>query len=190
MISIDKTLLLEDGMPPSDLLLALLNEQRRLRDTRLDALKRYFDGDHAILGRARLSGLPNNRLAHALPGYIAAIAAGYLVGAPVQYTMQEHPAAFAQLLAAMRRSDTQSIDLELAVDAAVYGKAVELCYADHQAKPRVAQADPRHAFVVYDDTVEHRPLLGITVSDVLDKQLKKCRERITVCTDRLVRNEE
>nr|HPJ01781.1 phage portal protein [Candidatus Limiplasma sp.] len=77
------------------------------------------------------------------------------------------------------------IDAELAVDAAVYGKAVELCYADHQAKPRVAQADPRHAFVVYDDTVEHRPLLGITVSDVLDRHLKKARERVTVCTDTL-----
>jgi len=186
MISIDQNLLLPDGLPPSDLLLALLNEHRRQRETRLDVLKRYFDGSHAILDRARLSGLPNNRLAHALPGYIAAIAAGYLVGAPVQYTMQEHPAAFEQLLGALRRCDTQSIDAELAVDAAVYGKAVELCYADSQAKPRVTQADPRHAFVVYDDTVEHRPLFGITVSDVLDKHLKKCRERITVCTDALV----
>ena len=132
-------------------------------------------------------GLPNNRLAHALPGYITAIAAGYLVGAPVQYTLKEQPAAFEQLLSTLRRCDTQSIDAELAVDAAVYGKAVELCYADDQAKPRVAQADPRHAFVVYDDTVEHLPLLGITMSDVLDKHLKKCRERITVCTDALTR---
>jgi SPP1 family phage portal protein len=123
-------------------------------------LKRYYDGDHAILSRARLSGLPNNRLAHALPGYITAIAAGYLVGSPVQYAFNEHPAVFEQLIAALRRCDTQSIDAELAVDAAVYGKAVELCYADDQAKPRVAQADPRHAFVVYDDTVEHKPLLA------------------------------
>ncbi|MFH1511979.1 MAG: phage portal protein [Bacillota bacterium] len=186
MITIDKSLLLEDGTPPPDLLLALLNEQRRLRETRLDILKRYFDGDHAILSRARLSGLPNNRLAHALPGYITAIAAGYLAGSPVQYALKDHPAAFEQMIAALRRCDTQSIDAELAVDAAVYGKAVELCYADHQAKPRVAQADPRHAFVVYDDTVEHKPLLGISVSDVLDKHLKKSRERITVCTDTLV----
>jgi SPP1 family phage portal protein len=186
MISIDPNLLLEDGMPPPDLLTALLNEQRRLRITRLDMLKRYYEGDHAILGRTRLSGLPNNRLAHALPGYITAIAAGYLVGAPVQYILKEHSAAFDQLLAALRRCDTQSIDAELAVDAAVYGKAVELCYADRQAKPRVAKADPCNAFVVYDDTVEHRPLFGITVSDVLDKQLKKCRERITVYTETLV----
>jgi SPP1 family phage portal protein len=186
MITIDRTLLLEDGTPPPDLLLALLNEQRRLRGARLDVLKRYYEGDHAILDRTRLSGLPNNRLAHALPGYIAAIAAGYLVGAPVQYTLKEQPAAFEQLLGVLRRCDTQSVDAELAVDAAVYGKAVELCYADGQAKPRVAQADPRHAFVVYDDTVEHRPLLGVTMSDVLDRHLKKCRERITVCTETLI----
>ena len=182
MIAIDRNLLLEDGTPPNDLLLALLAEQRRLRETRLDALKRYFDGEHAISARARLSGLPNNRLVHALPGYIAAISAGYLAGSPVQYTHKDNPAAFEQLVAALRRCDTQSIDAELAVDAAVYGRAVELCYADEQAKPRVAQADPRHAFVVYDDTVEHRPLLGMTVCDVLDKRLKKCCERITVYT--------
>ncbi len=186
MITIDKTLLLEDGTPPPELLLALLNEHRRLRETRLSVLKDYYDGNHAILSRTRLSGLPNNRLAHAMPKYITAIAAGYLVGAPVQYSLQDHPAAFEQLVGVLRRCDTQSIDAELAVDAAVYGKAVELCYADHQAKPRVAQADPRHAFVVYDDTVEHRPLLGITISDVLDKNLKKASERVTVCTDTLI----
>ena len=186
MITIDKTLLLPDGMPPCELLLALLQEHRRQRETRLDVLKRYYDGDHDILRRVRLSGLPNNRLAHALPGYITAIAAGYLVGSPVQYTFPEHPAAFEQLLQALRRCDTQSVDAELAVDAAVYGRAVELCYADAQARPRVAQVDPRYAFVVYDDTVEHRPLLGIVISDVLDKRLQKCRERITVYTDSLV----
>ncbi len=186
MITIDRTLLLEDGTPPAELLLSLLNEQRRLQETRLDVLKRYYDGDHAILSRTRLSGLPNNRLAHAMPKYITAIAAGYLVGSPVQYTLKDHPAAFGQLVAALRRCDTQSVDAELAVDAAVYGKAVELCYADQLAKPRVAQADPRQAFVVYDDTVEHRPLLGVTVSDVLDKHLRKVKERVTVCTDALV----
>ena len=180
MITIDKTLLLPDGMPPSDLLLSLLNEQRRLRMTRLDSLKQYFDGAHPIMDRVRPQGLPNNRLAHALPVYITAVAAGYLVGAPVQYTIKEQTGVFDRLMAALHRCDTQSIDAELAVDAAVYGKAVELCYADAQAKPRVAQVDPRFAFVVYDDTVEHRPLLGITVNDVLDKRLKKCRERVTV----------
>jgi len=186
MITIDRTLLLEDGTPPPDLLLALLNEQRRQRELRLDVLKDYYDGNHAILSRVRLSGLPNNRLAHAMPRYITAIAAGYLVGSPVQYSLKDHPAAFEQLAQVLRRCDAQSIDAELAVDAAVYGKAVELCYADLQAKPRVAQADPRYAFVVYDDTVEHRPLLGIAAGDVKDKHLKKVKERITVYTDSLV----
>lgn len=79
MITIDATLLLEDGTPPPELLLALLREQRRLCDTRLEPLKQYAQGDHAITHRARLSGLPNNRLAHAMPKYIAAVAAGYLV---------------------------------------------------------------------------------------------------------------
>ena len=53
MITIDRTLLLPDGMPPTDLLLSLLNEQRRLRMTRLDSLKQYFDGAHPIMDRVR-----------------------------------------------------------------------------------------------------------------------------------------
>ena len=32
-----------------------------------------------------------------------------------------------------------------------------------EARPRVAQIDPRSAFVAYDDTVNHAPLLGVTV---------------------------
>ena len=46
---------------------------------------------HRISSRRRLAGLPNNRLAHDLPGYIATMAAGYLVGSPVRYAPPDGP---------------------------------------------------------------------------------------------------
>ena len=72
------------------------------------------------------------------------------------------------------------------MDAAVYGKAAEVCYADAEARPRVAQLDARSAFVVYDDTVEHAPLLGITRRDTFDARLERTGEEVTLYTDRLI----
>ena len=50
---------------------------------RLTRLKRYYDGGTDIARRRREPGLPNNRLAHGYPRYITAMAAGYLLGEPV-----------------------------------------------------------------------------------------------------------
>ena len=41
------------------------------------------------------------------------------------------------------------------------GKGVCIVYVDEQTRPKTATLDPRQAFVVYDDTVAHRPLAGI-----------------------------
>lgn len=61
-----------------------------------------------------------------------------------------------------------------------------MCYADAEARPRVAQLDARSAFVVYDDTVEHAPLLGITRRDTFDARLERTGEEVTLYTDRLI----
>ena len=57
------------------------------------------------------------------------------------------------------------MDSELAADAAIYGKGVEMYYADEKAMPRIRQADARNAFVVYDNNVEHRPVFGVLLSE-------------------------
>jgi SPP1 family phage portal protein len=55
------------------------------------------------------------------------------------------------------------VDAELAKHAGIYGRGVELAYMDATSRPRSAAIDPRYAFVVYDDTVAHDPLLGVHV---------------------------
>lgn len=184
MITIDKALLLPTGEPAPALLLELLNahEQRRQH---LEKLRRVYDRKHAIQDRLRLRGLPNNRLVHDLPGYIVTLSAGYLLGSPVTYAPGKgQEAAFEPIREAYAATDSESLDAELAVDAAVYGVAVELAYADEEARPKVAQIDPRSAFVVYDDTVNHAPLLGITVLPKMDRTLKPVGQRMTVYTAR------
>lgn len=182
MFAIDPKLLLQDGSPPPQLLAALLTAQENLCKERLDLLHKYYTRKHAILSRMRGYGLPNNRLVHGYPGYIVSITSGYLVGEPVKYTLQESNDAFTRITEAMARTDCASVDSELAVDAAVYGKAVELYYADEAASPRIAQIDPRRSFVTYDDTVAHLPLFGVTTHDVLDERLQKTAEMVHVYT--------
>ncbi len=182
MITIDKGFLDAFGGPDTELLARLLalHEQNRRR---LEALERLYAREHAIKGRMRLKGLPNNRLAHDLPGYIVTMSAGYLVGNPISYApTPEERAAFGPIIQALKAACADSVDAELAVDAAVYGKAVEICYADGEAQPRIAQVSPLEAFVVYDDTVEHKPLFGVCCARIMDRSLKEKGQRITVYT--------
>ena len=190
MLVIDRKLLGPDGMPGPELLGTLLRRHAQER-VRLDEIGEIYARRHRITSRRRLAGLPNNRLAHDLPGYIATMAAGYLVGSPVRYAPPDgQEDAFEAVRRAYGEASVESVDAELAMDAAVYGKAVELCYADALARPRVAQMDPRSSFVVYDDTVEHAPLFGVACRDLMDEQLRRRGERISVYGPHIIRHFE
>ena len=83
MLTIDRELLDADGLPRTDTLEAILRKHDHQRE-RLERLHGVYAREHSITRRIRLKGLPNNRLVHDLPGYIATMAAGYLVGNPVR----------------------------------------------------------------------------------------------------------
>lgn len=149
------------GEMPGDALVHSCLRDHLARLERLNRLKDYYDGSHAITRRRRSPGLPNLCMVHAFPRYISTMAAGYLIGSPVEYSCPEQPEAMAALERAYAHSAIDSVDAELARDASIYGRGVELLFADGRARPRSAAVDPRDAFVVYDDSVENRPMLGI-----------------------------
>lgn len=126
---------------------------------RLNRLARYFEGRHDILARTRLTGLPNSRVVHAFPRYIAQVSASYLLGEPVGVSGPE-PGTTA-FKALMQTASADSVDIELALHQAIYGRAVSLCYEDPAGQAFVCSLDPRNAFVVYDDTVAADPLFGV-----------------------------
>jgi len=128
---------------------------------RLSTLYEYYSGDHAINDRVRTTGLPNNLLVHAYPQYIVTMTSGYLIGDPVQYTDGKQEAPLQALQEAYDAADVQSVDAELALGQAIFGRGVELLYVNQNAMPRATAIDPQHAFVVYDDTAEALPLFGV-----------------------------
>lgn len=128
---------------------------------RMRKLRGSYEGRHCILDRTRPSGMPNVRLVHDFPRYISTMAAGYLVGRPVSYESEEQPEALRAVLDCYGRCAVDSVDAELARNASIYGRGVELVFADADAQPRTVSLEPERAFVVYDDTVEKKPLLGV-----------------------------
>jgi len=128
---------------------------------RLERLRAYYDGRHAIEQRARGAGMPNLRMTHSFPRYISTMAAGYLIGNPVRYECPEQEAELENITREYARCAIDSVDAELARNASIYGKGVELIFADGCARPCSAALDPRDAFVVYEDSVEARPMLGV-----------------------------
>lgn len=184
MITVDRDWL-RDGEPSPELVAEVL-KQFDEEAVRLNGLRRFYDGEHAVCGRWRAGNAPNHRLWHDLPGYIVAMTSGYLAGEPVQYFVENGGEGFEMLKAALKKSMSSSVDSELAVDAAIYGKGVELYYADEEAMPRLCQADARSAFVVYDNTVEHAPLFGVLISERMDPHYRKTGQKIEVMTDRWI----
>ena len=180
MIQLDREWL-RDGDPSPELVREALRQFDREK-VRLEGLKEFYDGRHAVSGRMRMKGAPNHRLWHDLPGYIVAMTSGYLVGEPVQYQCVEG-GDISLLTRVLKRCASDHVDCELAADAAIYGRAVEVYYADGEAMPRLSQADPRNAFVVYDTTVEHAPLFGVLLSDRLGERFERICQRVDVMTD-------
>ena len=175
------------GRPEEKALLSCIDEHLSQGERRAK-LRAYYEGRHAVRERRRLSGLPNNRLVHGFPRYISTMAAGYLIGDPVRYLpgRPEQAGALAPVLDAYARCAIDSVDAELARDASVTGRGVELVYADERAEPRSAALDPLEAFVVYDDTVAARPLFGVRLDGIVGDDGAAAGWRVEVYTDEKV----
>ncbi|NLC33094.1 MAG: phage portal protein [Clostridiales bacterium] len=131
---------------------------------RLERLARYRQGKSDIMVRERPEGLPNTRMSHGFARYISQVSAGYLLSQPVHYQDDERPEGVKALCALYARAGAEQADTQLAMAQASFGRAVSLTYQSAAGHMKVACLDPRSAFVVYDDTVEHKPLMGVLMS--------------------------
>ncbi len=174
--------ILSGGMHPNDIRACV--QEFLTAVPRMDRLWDAFQGRHDILNRRRASGMPNSRLVNDFPRYISTLAAGYLIGKPIAYeTDPDQSSALDGIVQCYRRSSIDSVDAELARQASIFGRGVELVFSDEDAQPRSVALDPRRAFVVYDDTVENRPLMGIHILPKLDRAGRAESWRIRVYTD-------
>lgn len=156
-------------MPPDERMLLSCWQEFEPEQQRMAKLWDSYKNKRVIQNRERDNGQPNNRLAHGFARYIATVTSGYLLGKPVDYQAQEgQEAALEAVMDAYRNTDTQSVDAELARHAAIFGKGIEYITSDEKSNPRTATLWPLNAFVVYDDTVENKPLFGMYATEIRD----------------------
>lgn len=116
--------------------------------------------------KRRAEGLPDHHLSHAYARYIVTIASSYLAGTAVSY--QGETPGLDALKRAYHAANVAGVDSELARQASLYGKGVEVIFSDAHAHPRSAALDPRCAFVVYGDDVSASPLFGMHFHPITD----------------------
>lgn len=164
MITRNSAYLQPNGLPTPEMLGSVLAEHQ-LNTPRLENLRSYYLAESAILKRSRLSGQPNNRMAHPFARYITSVATGYLVGKPVSYSTEQPDGTLEQITEAFRRASIPSIDAEIARNASIYGRGVEYVYVhEDDMMPHASALDPRNAFVVYDERHDVKPLFGVYIS--------------------------
>lgn len=130
---------------------------------RYNKLADYYDGKHAILSRGKTGNKANNKIVCNHAKHISDTSTGYTMGEPIKLKPRVDGVNIDALTDWLRIADADTQDMDVGKDASIFGIGCELVYMsnDDVPTPRLASFDPRSAFVVYDDTVEHRPRFGV-----------------------------
>lgn len=129
---------------------------------RLSKLGRYYEGRHDILMRTKPQGMPNNRLPHGFPKYIAELSAGYMYSTGPIYSIKGDDEGLQNMLALEEASADAALNMRIALYQSVYGQGLSLCWLDNNL--HISSLDPRNAFIAYDDTAARKPLFGVILS--------------------------
>lgn len=103
---------------------------------------------------------PDNRLAVSFPKYMVDTLNGYFNGIPVKKTHDLN-----DFLEAISRfdnnNDMEDEESELFKMACIYGHSFEYLYQDEYAETKVIYVSPQDMFIVYDDSIEQKPLFAV-----------------------------
>ena len=124
-------------------------------------MRDMYVGDCEILRKPKKAAYkPDNRLVANHAKYLVDTFAGYFTGIPVKITHKnENVNEFLDTFSAY--SGLEDVIAELAKMCDEYGVAPLLLYMDEEAMPCAAKTPPTESFVVYDDSILHRPMYGI-----------------------------
>lgn len=121
---------------------------------RLRKLKRYYEGQHKILGEKRKTKLVCN---HAKD--ISDTASSYFIGNPVSYKSQQD---IKPLMDAFEFAGADEADGDNGLDLSIYGRCYEYVYPEEGGTDlTIKTLEPENTFVVYDDTIEQKELFAV-----------------------------
>ncbi len=149
---------------------------------RYKMLKRYYDGKHDIISRNKENYLSNNRVVCNHAKYISDTLTAYMTGNSVSYISENNIDLLYEM---MKKAETDTQDIDLAHNISIYGRGYEMAYMSNEENPvvKLANCSPLNAFVVYDDTVEHKPVFSVYYYPVYDDNQHLKGYKCTLSTD-------
>lgn len=146
-----------------ELICKYIKIHHEMASDRYKKLKDYYEGRHSILLREpKRKNDPCNNLMANFAKYITDFASGYLIGEPISYSSDDKT-GLDNLTDWFKKSQCDVQDMDNAKQQSIYGVAYELVYlsSDDAPTPKTASIDPSQGFVIYNSTVELKPVAGI-----------------------------
>lgn len=151
------------GTKMTEELLKEVLDTHRTMCTRYSYLNNMYVGQHDILSRTdKADYKPDNRLVANFAKYIVDTMGGFFMGIPVKASHSEEKInSYIQTLDAYNNQDDNNAELAKMCD--IYGHGFELLFIDEDANVGITRVSPLEAFIVYDDSILHKPMYGIRV---------------------------
>lgn len=152
----------------AELIYKLIRKHANERED-LQKLKRYYIGEHSILRHERRNpNAPNFKTVANHAKDIADTATGYFLGSPITYN-NTGESDLEPLLVAFDNAEVDQVDTQNALNMAIYGRAYEYIYVKEGLNELdSASLDVENTFIVYDDSIERRPLFAVYYYEIKD----------------------
>lgn len=141
----------------------MIEQHKKVQRPRLQTLQNYFKGNNETIlkdKRRREEHLADNRAVHNFARYVSTFIQGYMVGIPLKTTHDDE--VVSERIRDMNRiNDADEHNSELVLDQSIYGRAYELLYRGEDDEYHFTQVDVLNTFVIYDETVERKPIAGV-----------------------------
>lgn len=162
----------------SEVVVKFLAHHYQYEAPRIAELERYYLGDNDIhywRNNKKFLNRADNRVASGFPKFITNMRVGYMMGKPIKMQWSDDSATKPPVVDAVeefnRLNDETYHEKVMKTNLSVTGRAYELLYTDqptknedgslNTAQVKLKAIDPLTAFVVYDTSIEQRPLFGV-----------------------------
>lgn len=103
---------------------------------------------------------PDNRMSVNFAKYIADTMNGYFMGVPIKITHPDASVAdYLEYLDSYNNQDDNNAELSKLCD--IFGHGFELLFHDEQGEIGITYVSPEECFMIYDDSILHRPLYAV-----------------------------
>lgn len=157
----------------------------------IDYLMNYKNGDQPVLYKEKIvRDEINNKVVFNHAQMITRNVIGYFLGTPIQY-IQNGDTDVKEQIDMLNRyvayEDKSSVDKELGEYQSICGTAYRIIYTDGIYADEVPfeekALDPATTYVVYENSIAEKPVLGVTYYDLLDDENIIIGKKIYAYTD-------